>query len=60
MDEIQETAVTSTDVDAATDTRPISENLVGKGARTVLESLKHVLPAEGAGRVPVAAFGSSI
>lgn len=66
MDCVQEPAATSPDEDAATETRPTSGNVMGRGTRTVLESLrresqrherlKHVL----AGQVSVAAFGSSI
>jgi FXSXX-COOH protein len=43
------------------DTRAISlDRLAGEGAPTAAASLRHVLPTDEAGRVPVAAFGSSI
>lgn len=43
------------------DTRSTTlDRLAGQGAQTAAESLRHVLPADGAGRVAVAAFGSSI
>jgi FXSXX-COOH protein len=43
------------------DTRSTTlDRLAGQGAQTAADSLRHVLPADGAGRVAVAAFGSSI
>ena len=48
-------------VTGVADTRSTTlDRLAGQGAQTAADSLRHVLPAEGAGRVAVAAFGSSI
>jgi len=36
------------------------DRLASEGTQTALESLQHVLPSDNAGRVTVAAFGSSV
>jgi FXSXX-COOH protein len=54
-------AVTGTATIGVADTRGISlGKLAGEGAHIAAESLQHVLPVDPDGRVPVAAFGSSI
>jgi FXSXX-COOH protein len=48
-------------IQGVADTRNTSlDRLAGEGAATAADSLRHVLPADEAGRVAVAAFGSSI
>jgi flavoprotein len=48
-------------VTGVADTRLTSlERLVAEGTRAVARSLRHVLPADETGRVPVAAFQSCI
>jgi FXSXX-COOH protein len=36
------------------------DRLAAEGTQVAVESLRHVLPSDEAGRVPVAAFGSSV
>jgi hypothetical protein len=56
MDSTPTSAVTG-----VTDTRPIRlDRLAATGADLASDSLKHVLPGAEQGRVPVAAFASSI
>lgn len=47
-------------VPGVTDTRGTTLADLARDSATVADSLKHVLPNDGAGRVAVAAFGSSI
>lgn len=60
MGEILEDSGTAA-VRGVEDTRTIPlDQLAGRGAGCAAHSLRHVLPEEGAHRVAVAAFGSSI
>jgi FXSXX-COOH protein len=61
MDLILHTRTAVTAVTGVADTRGTSlDRLAGDAASAAAEGLRNVLPTEEAGRVPVAAFSSSI